>query len=199
MSDIDRITKLKNKGNYGTLTIAELDEFIRLCPDDLFLTLPNIKKMGVLDIEKSLRHFQEGSKRSRNAFEHGCYLEVISLGIQHIDFWLRMYYVAKNGKGKIFEKKDRRTFGMIIDDCKKLGFRSNLISILRDFNEKRILAIHKYLLGGTDYDELKDVCKSYSGLDIVVQEYVVEQVGVASHKAKDLVGKMVIRKVLIKK
>jgi hypothetical protein len=107
--------------------------------------------------------------------------------------------VAKNGKGRIFEANDRRTFGKIIEDCSKLGFRSDLISRLHDFNKKRISAIHKYLLGGTDYDELKKVCKSNSGLDIDVQKYVVLQVGVASRKAEDLVGKMVVRKVLKKK
>jgi hypothetical protein len=190
----DRIEELKNKGNLGRLTTAESNEFLHLCPDDTFLVVPHLKKMGVLDIERSLRHFQEGSQRSRHAFEHGCYLEVISLGVQHIEFWLRMYWVVKNEKEKIFETNDRRTFGMIIDDCSKLGFRTDLISRLRDFNEKRISAIHKYLLGGTDYDELKKVCKINSGLDIIVRDYIVDQVGIPSRNAESLVGTMVLRK-----
>ena len=192
----DRLEELRNK---ETLTTSELDELIRLSPEGSFMILPNVKTMGVLDIERSHKNFQEGPHRSRHAFEQGCYLEVISLRIQHTEFWLRMYWVAKNAKGKIFEENDRRTFGAIINDCSRLGFRSDLISRLRDFNEKRIDAIHKYLLGVTDYDELKAVCESNTGLDREVQEYVVSQVGVAARRADDLVGNIVYRKDLREK
>lgn len=49
---------------------------------------------------------------------------------------------------------------------------------LKEFNKHRINAIHKYLLGGTDYDELKAVCEESAGLDGEVGKYVRDTVGI---------------------
>lgn len=113
--------------------------------------------------------------------DNECYMEVISLRLQHSEFWLRLYYVAKNQKGRIFESSDKKTFGVIINDCKKIGFRKDLIDRLEDFNKQRINAIHKYLLGGTDYDELKKVCFRSNGLDKEVGKYVRNDIGIPIH------------------
>ena len=136
-----------------------------------------MKKLGVVDIEKAVQNFEEGPARAMHAMKNGCYMEVISLRLQHAEFWLRMFWVAKNGSGKIFDPKDRRMFGGIIKDCAKLGFRQDLVDRLKRFNEGRIDAIHKYLLGATDYGELQKVCDDSTGLDGEVGEYVRREVG----------------------
>jgi hypothetical protein len=83
-----------------------------------------------------------------------------------------------NREGKVFDPDDKRTFGMIINDCKNLGFDSPLIDRLKSFNDHRVNAIHKYLLGGTDYEELRTVCEASTGLDKEVGEYVWKEIGV---------------------
>src|SRR3972149_1552452 len=174
MSNEDRLKELRAK---ETLTDEEMNELIRLSPPNPFKTGPNLKTMGVVDVDQAFENYKEGAERSKHAFENGCYLEVISLRLQHIEFWLRMFWVARNKKGKIFDPNDKRTFGVIISDCANLGFRPDLVVQMKEFNEHRKNAIHKYLLGATNYDELKKVCEANTGLDREVWEYVQNEVG----------------------
>lgn len=169
-----RLDELKKK---DTLTDAEMQELIKLSPSGTFKSGPNVKKLGVVDIEKAFQNFEEGPDRAMHAMKNGCYMEVISLRLQHAEFWLRMFWVVKNSSGKIFDPNDRRMFGGIIEDCAKLGFRQDLVARLKKFNRDRINAIHKYLLGATDYGELQKVCDDSTGLDGEVGEYVRREVG----------------------
>ncbi|MBW4451498.1 MAG: hypothetical protein KME55_01795 [Nostoc indistinguendum CM1-VF10] len=91
----------------------------------------------------------------------------------HKSFRIAIYWVTKNKKGHIFDSKDKRTFGTIINDCKNLGFDPNLVTRLLGFNKARIDAVHKYLLGETDYESLKETCILYHGLDKEVGDYVM--------------------------
>src|SRR5918911_288518 len=175
MSDEKRLEELKSK---EVLTDEEMNELIRLSSPGSFKTGPNLKTMGVVDVDRAFENYKEGPERSRHALENGCYLEVISLRLQHIELWLRMFWVARNKKGKIFDPNDKRPFGVIINDCANLGFRPDLIVRMKEFNEHRINAIHKYLLGATDYNELKKVCEENTGLDMEVGEYVRNEVGI---------------------
>ena len=175
MSNKLRLEELKEK---ETLTDDEMAEFIRLSPPGSFKSGPNLITMGVVDIGKAFENLKEGSSRTKHALEQGCYLEVISLRLQHAELWLRMFWVVRNNRGRIFEPNDKRAFGAIISDCSNLGFRSDLIERLREFNQHRINAIHKYLLGATNYDELKAVCMETTGLDGEVGEYVRNEVGI---------------------
>ncbi len=177
MNNKPRLEELKDK---ETLTDNEMAELIQLSPPGTFKTGPNLKTMGVVDIERAFDNLKEGPGRTRHALEQGCYLEVISLRLQHAELWLRMFWVVKNNQGKIFEPNDKRPFGAIINDCGNLGFRSDLVVRLREFNQHRINAIHKYLLGVTDYDELKAVCMKTTGLDGEVGEYVRNEIGIVS-------------------
>ena len=77
----------------------------------------------------------------------------------------------------IFNSEDKRTFGMIINDCKNLGLDLNLGTRLVGFNKARIDAEHNYLLGKTDYDSLKETCILYHGLDKEVGDYVRGSLG----------------------
>ncbi|MGQ3684249.1 MAG: hypothetical protein ACUBOA_04435 [Candidatus Loosdrechtia sp.] len=175
MDDKSRLEELRGK---ETLTGEEMQELIRLSLPGAFQKGPNLLTMGVTDVGRAFDNFKEGPARTRHALENGCYLEVISLRLQHTEFWLRMFWVAKNRGRKIFESDDRRTFGMIIKDCNDLGFRSDLVVRLKEFNQHRINAIHKYLLGATDYNELKNVCEASTGLDGEVGEYVRNEIGI---------------------
>lgn len=175
MESNKRLEELKSK---ETLTDKEMFELMSLSPPRMFSALPNMLTLGVVDIDKAFNNFKEGPERSKNALNNGCYLEVISLRLQHSDFWLRMFWVAKNKKGKIFDSDDRRTFGNLVNDCKQLGFNNELITRLVEFNDHRINAIHKYLLGATEYTELREVCEKSSGLDGEVGEYVRKEIGI---------------------
>lgn len=175
MNDRSRLEELRSK---ETLTNEEMQELVRLSPLETFKTVPNMLTLGVSDIERAFENFREGPARSRHALEHRCYLEVISLRLQHAEFWLRMFWVARNRGGRIFEPDDRRTFGVIISDCSNLGFRPDLVVRLREFNQHRVNSIHKYLLGATDYEELRNVCEASTGLDGEVGEYVRKEIGI---------------------
>jgi len=98
-----------------------MQELIRLNPSGTFKTGPNLITMGVVDVGKAFNNSKEGPSRARHAFEEGCYLEVISLRLQHAEFWLRMFWVAKNRRGSIFAQNDRRAFGVIIKDAALSG------------------------------------------------------------------------------
>lgn len=169
-----RLVEIQRK---ETLTDAEMEELIKLRPTGTFKSLPNIKTLGVVDVQRAFHNFEEGPQRVKNALENECYIEVISLRLQHAEFWLRTLWVAKNGKGKIFEPTDKRTFGAIIGDC-KVYLPSDLTTQLENFNQNRIDAIHKYLLGATDYNELRKVCDDSTGLDNRVGKYVRTEIGI---------------------
>ena len=174
MRDDERLAELRKK---ETLTHSEMQELIRLSPAGSFKSGPNLLKIGIVDIEQAAQNFKEGPNRTRLALKNGCYIEVISLRLQHIEFWLRMFWVVKNNRGMIFELKDKRTFGRIITDCKGLGFRKDLVERMERLNKDRINAIHKYLLGATNYSALKEVCDESAGLDGDVGEYVRQVTG----------------------
>jgi len=176
-TEVDVNKRLKELQSKETLTDSEMNELISLSSPNTFKSLPNMYSLGVVDVERAFYNFKEGPERAKNALSNKCYLEVISLRLQHAEFWLRMFWVAKNKKGKIYEPEDKRTFGVIINDCKQLGFKTDLIQRLLEFNEHRINAIHKYLLGATEYGELRDVCEKSYGLDGEVGEYVRGEIG----------------------
>ncbi len=140
---MDRNARLEELRAKDTLTDEEMEELIHLSPSGTFKSGPNLITMGVVDIDRAFDNFKEGPDKTKHALEQGCYLEVISLRLQHAEFWLRMFWVAKNQHGRIFEPEDRRTFGVIINDCSNLRFRQDLIERLREFNQHRINAIHK--------------------------------------------------------
>ena len=157
----------------------EMRKIIRRQPHGPVRALPNLLTIGVTDVDRFGLNMEEGAKRSRRAMKLGCYLEVISLRIQHAELWLRMYWVAKNNKGKIIDPEKRGpTFGDMIGRCAGLGFRSDLIKRLEDFNDDRRKAVHSYLMGSIAYADLRDCCERSAGLDADVRQYVMNEVAV---------------------
>ncbi len=176
MDDTEK--RLAELSQLETLTDAEMQELVRLRPFGTFKTPPNLLTLGVVDLDQAFLNYKEGASRSKHAYNAGCFIEVISLRLQHIDFWLRSFWVARNHKGKIFDATDKRTFGVLVTDCEKLGFDASLVQRMRSFNVSRVESIHKYLLGAIRYDDLKPVCDAHQGLDADVGNYVREQIGV---------------------
>jgi len=176
MNDEELLMELKSKEN---LTDEEMQKLIRLSQSGSFKKVPaNACDLGISNLEQAVDNFKKGPERAKHALKNGCYLEVISLRLQHAEFWLRMYLVVKNSEGKIFDSDDKRSFGVILKECSNLGFRTDLIKKLVEFNFYRISAIHKYLLGATSYEELRTICENTAGLDVEVGEYVSDEVGI---------------------
>ena len=83
-----------------------------------------------------------------------------------------------------FEADDKRPFGAILKDCKAAGPDGDLVARLERFNEDRIDAIHKYLLGATDYEGMRAACVEHQGLDVAMRDWILKEVGV--HRKKKL-------------
>jgi len=106
-----------------------------------------------IDIEKHMRNLASVGKYIKHAKEVGCLIEAISLRLQVIDYWLRVFFVNRAPSGV----KRQREFGRLLDQCINLGLDMILSGKLRNFNRHRINAIHGFVVGTTSYEELKTV------------------------------------------
>ena len=106
--------------------------------------------------------------RIRHAKEHNCLIEVISLRIQYIDVWLRIFFENKPHTGE-----REREFGRLLRQCFELGLDKNLYDRLVQFNKERVKAIHGYLLGLIAYERLRDVVAESDGLAEALTEFVL--------------------------
>lgn len=120
--------------------------------------------LGIVNVQQAISNIAELMIRAERACELGCYIEAMSLRLQHMEFWLRIFYIARNGSGRLFEADDRRTFGQIVADCERTGFDAELVRLMRAFNLHRTRAIHKFILGATDYERLRVICARYVAL-----------------------------------
>jgi hypothetical protein len=175
---MDKETRLQELRSRSELSDAEMRELIDLSKPGELLSLPTFDSLGVINVERAFANLGELIPRADSAFQAGYYLETISLRLQHIELWLRMFWVAKNRGGMLFDQNDRRTFGQIVEDCARLAFDPALVHDLRSFNQHRINAIHKFLLGGTDYQELRQACEAFATLPKSIGEYTRSVVGI---------------------
>lgn len=120
--------------------------------------------LGIVNMEQAIANVGELTTRAERAFQAGFYVETMSLRLQHTELWLRLYFIAKNGNGRLFAAVDRRTFGQIIADCEREGFDTELVRLMRAFNLHRTRAIHQFILGATDYEHLRVICTRYTAL-----------------------------------
>jgi len=171
----DRLQALRMKEE---LTDEEMRELVRLSKPETFKTGPNLLTLGVTDVDIFFKNFKEGEFRAKKAREAGCYMEVISLRLQHMELWLRMFWVVRNKGARIFDPDDKRSFGTILKDCKALGLDGALVVRMERFNQSRIDAIHKYLLGATDYEGMQAECGEHQGLDAAVRDWILKEIGI---------------------
>ena len=169
----DRFEELLQLWQTGMTLAPELiEELLSLAPAGTFMALPPVMDIGVSNVQQFFSNTFDIQKRYRRATEQGCFIEVIALRVQHMELWLRMFWVAKNGRGSVFSAGDRRTFGMIIGACVEVGLPEDLATDLRCFNDIRIDAVHKYVLGDIAYDDLATAASDHPRLNSRVVEFV---------------------------
>jgi hypothetical protein len=152
------------------LLVAEKNAIAKVIAPGQVLSL-STSALGIVNVEQAIANIAELIIRAERAFELGFYIEAMSLRLQHMEFWLRIFYIARNGTGRLFPADDKRTFGQIITDCERIGFDAELVSLMRAFNLHRTRAIHKFILGATDYEHLHVICARYVALPARVGEF----------------------------
>ena len=125
-------------------------------------------------IQQHLRNFDELSSRINHATATGCVIEVISLRLQVIDFWLRVFFSNRSSPGQTRQ----REFGRILKQCFELGLSEAIYRRLKAFNRQRIDAIHGYVVGSTSYEALRPVAVESDVLLRDVVAFVVSNSGV---------------------
>jgi len=101
-------------------------------------------------------------------------------------------FTARGG-GYIIPPGDKRTFGQVIEECAPV-LPPDVLDRLRHFNRSRIEAVHKYLLGGTDYATLKQACDDSTGIDAAVYDFVIAKVGRPVASAQGQIGEFIVRR-----
>jgi len=176
-----------------TFSTAEVNDEIAAAPPGTFLALPDLTALGIVDVPRAFQNFAEGAARSKAALSQGFFIEVLNLRVQHTELWLRVLLVHTKGGGYVIPANDKRTFGQVIEECAS-ALPQTLLDRLRLFNRSRIEAVHKYLLGGTDYAALKQACDDSNGIDKLVYDLVIARVGRPITSMQGRVGEFVVRR-----
>src|SRR5687767_1500150 len=138
--------------------------------------------IGVEDkIKQHFANFEELAHRIKTAEAAGCLIEVISLRLQVIDYWLRIYFVH-HAAGEHRRKK----FGALLKQCKALGLADAFYRKLLEFNAFRIKAVHGFVVGATGYSELAAAAQASRNLLIETVEFVVRNSGEPVSNRNDL-------------
>jgi len=170
---------MKTENPPPSLTDLELWHRIETEPIGTFRMF-RADRVGTEDrIHQHLANFDELSSRITHATEAGCVIEVISLRLQVMDFWLRTYFENRAPRELVRE----REFGRLLRQCFDLGLPESLYIPLKAFNKKRIDAIHGYVVGSVSYDALRPASADADRLlrDLVI--FTVSNCGVVvSHR-----------------
>ena len=113
------------------------------------------------------------TERIQQAYRAGCLIEVVSLRLQVIDYWLRIFFANKAPAGE----RRQREFGRLLGQCKDLGLDLSLFTRLKNFNDHRIRAIHGYVIGHTTYENLEPVVRESRSLSTDLIIFVLENCG----------------------
>lgn len=181
--------KIENIGSYKNVQRTIIND------EHEFIVLPNAKNIGIINFEKSLENLSIIIERGKSALEKNFFIEFISLKIQYIEFYLKIYWVSKNPKNEVLDENSRKFFGTLIQECKDYGFDSDLIEKISDFNKERVKAIHKFLMGGISESELKSFCVQNSKLGNELYNYVLDECGEFIEDIENIpeeVGSMII-------
>lgn len=127
---------------------------------------------GEPEVEKSMQNMNELVKRITHARNVGCLIEVISLRMQYLDVWLRIFF-----ENVPHSDKREREFGRLLKQCFKVGLNKNLYDRIYNFNKHRVNSIHGFLLGITTYEEMNAVLNESDGLSRELPEFVIANSG----------------------
>ena len=174
---MDKNQRIAELRKLDVLTMSQLQELLELNAVNRLLELPRIADYGITDLAVAIRNLEGVAIRAAEAEGAGFALEAVSLRLQHADLWLRIFWVAKNGTSTVYPPTDKRTLGVLIADCERLGLEPYAVGRLRAFNTKRVEAIHKFLLGAISYSAVQDACAEYRDLPSLVGQVVSHQLG----------------------
>jgi hypothetical protein len=121
------------------------------------------------NINQHMQNIRELKIRINHANSVNCFIEVISIRLQIIDYWLRLFY---SSKAKSAEKRERE-FGRFLKQSFDLGLDKNLYDKLLKFNMHRINAIHGYVIGTISYETINKVALESNKLLKESVEFVV--------------------------
>jgi len=124
------------------------------------------------EVEQSMRNWDELSRRIQRARAANCLIEVVSLRMQYMDVWLRIFF-----ENTPHTDKRRREFGRLLEQCFKLGLKKRIYDQIITFNRHRIAAIHGYMVGKTNYDVIGHAVQDSDGLAEALCEFVLVSSG----------------------
>ena len=101
------------------------------------------------EVERAMANQAELAARIRHAKASNCLIEVISLRIQFLDLWLRVFFENTPHQGP-----REKEFGALAQTVPQAGSDKNLYDRIHKFNRRRVEAIHGYLIGITTYEEM---------------------------------------------
>jgi len=130
-------------------------------------------KAGVQNyLKQHFKNHDNIKKKIKNAVDCKCFIEVISLRLQVIDYWLRIF--LENALPEI--KRDRE-FGRLINQAKDAGLPESIHGKLAEFNKTRIAAIHGFAIGTTSYEQIQEEAHKSQSLLVETITYVVNNSG----------------------
>lgn len=120
------------------------------------------------EVEQAMANLGELAERIRHAKRSNCLIEVISLRLQYMDVWLRVYF-----ENVPHTELRQQEFGRLLKQCLGLGLDKRLYDEIYKFNKDRVKAIHGYLLGVMRYQDLEEVANESDGLSEKLAEFVL--------------------------
>lgn len=150
---------------------------------------PEMKKLGVfisivslfpdLGYDKenqflAIKKLAEVDKKIKLSFENNFYLEWLSLLLIKTEFWLRVYLFNKNQYANKNILNDQLSFGTLINECKGVGLKKEIVKGIKKLNSARIRYIHNFIKYDFDYDEVKVEQKQFEKTLIELEEFCKE-------------------------
>lgn len=139
-------------------------------------------------VQKNIsQHFNNSTTikyKISNAIKSECYIEAMSLKIQIIDFWLRIFH--ENSRPA---EKRERMFGPLLRQAFDLGMPKKLYDDLLNFNDSRVDAIHGFMIGSISYEKI--ISESTRAIELVKRtvEFVVKNSGtIVTHRDQVAAG-----------
>jgi hypothetical protein len=116
-------------------------------------------------IQQHLRALDDIHELIQRSVAGGFHIEAISLRLQVVDYWLRIYLTNRDPR-----VTRRREFGALLEQCHELGLEDSIHDKMKEANARRIDAIHGIVVGSIAYEALAPVVAEFGEL---VKETVV--------------------------
>ena len=104
-------SRVEDIGSYGNMQKQLQND------NHAFLFLPRTDEIGIIDSNQALENLSIIVERAKEALDNGFPIEFISLKIQYVEFFLRIYWVKRNPNGLKFTPSTRKFFGTLINEC----------------------------------------------------------------------------------